>query len=855
MILALSGFHLLYPVQELSTVIIADRSKSVEDVEMSRLVTSIIEKMEEGDQIGITAAGLTSQIELPLTENGNRFYQFETPINPHYTNIEASLRLAGSMLSNEKQKKVILITDGNENVGNMIKKGEELKRRGVPVDVIPIAGQPKKDVKISSFSAPSQMFIGETGHLSLEIDSSVETEARLHLYKNNQQLVDESISLKEGSNAIQFPTIGNMTGFHTYRAEVISDDDEILENNQHHSFSYVEGNPKVLIVEGQQGEADNLVQALDSSNLEYNVIPPELLPTSLSSYLSFQSIVFANVAATKISQTQMELIQAAVEEFGVGFIMTGGENSYAMGGYFQTPIEEILPVHMDLKGKKEIPSLALAIVLDKSGSMMGEKMALAKEAAARTTELLREKDTINVIAFDSESWEIIPASKVENKEDIINDIRSIPADGGTNIFPSLERAYENLKNVDAKRKHIILLTDGQSAAQMPYESFILNGKENGITLSTVSLGMDADQFLLESLAEMGSGRYYDVQDQSTIPTIFSRETVMMTRTYIEDEPFYPALLYGYEWDNLLTDGMPQMNAYIAASPKSRAQTILVSDKDDPVLTRWNIGLGKAVAYTSDLTGEWAGEWPGWSNWSPLWNDVLSWTFPAYQGTPYHLTKSIQGNHVNITVQKNDPLFRNLSVGIVSEEGENIDSSFRTIAPGTGEITFDVVKPGIYFIQLTEGNEHKSSYKTGLVIPYSSEFDQKPVNKKALQSLAEATNGKWVENIEDYELHDLEKQYERQEVSHLFLLLALLLFMIDIAVRRFRISLTLPYKWKINKPKKKTNLQKNVVEESVIPKNPKDKIKRENTPKKQESKEEMKDQRMDRLLKAKSRRKR
>lgn len=172
-------------------------------------------------------------------------------------------------------------------------------------------------------------------------------------------------------------------------------------------------------------------------------------------------------------------------------------------------------------------------------------------------------------------------------------------------------AYDELMPLKLQRKHIILLTDGQSS-NADYETLIEEGKKENITISTVALGQDADIRLLESLAEYGSGRFYNVTDSTVIPSILSRETVMASRTYIEDNPFYPVIQPYPDWLKHFKNGVPQMNAYIAVTPKQTAQVSVVSEKEDPILAEWQYGLGKTIAYTSDTSGKWAGDWARWN---------------------------------------------------------------------------------------------------------------------------------------------------------------------------------------------------------------------------------------------------
>ncbi|WP_174612892.1 VWA domain-containing protein [Virgibacillus ihumii] len=791
-ILALAGVQLRWPIQQMATVFVVDWSHSMADNEglMLEKVNNAIDDKAAEDEAGIVSTGREAAVEIPLSEQTDGIQDFQTEINRSYTNLASGLQLAGSLFSSDDKGRVVLMTDGNENMDDAVRQASYLNRRGYIVDVLPFSSVYKDDVAISSFDVPENIYLGEQAAISLKIDSTIDTTSQVRITMDGETIIDQSVDLNKGTNQLSFKPLISTDGFHTFNAEIVSAEDQVIENNQLSAFAETKGLPHVLIVEGKNGAAANLEKALDASAVQVETVPPELLPGQLSSYLTYDSIIFSNVSAHMTTKKQMELIERAVKDFGVGFVMTGGNQSFGVGGYFKTPIERLLPVNMDLKGKKELPSLGLYIVLDKSGSMMGSKISLAREAAARSVELLREKDTLGVIAFDSAPWQVVELGPIKDKEEVLKKIRSITASGGTDIFTPLSQAYKQIEPLELKRKHIILLTDGQSATSLNYQQMIEEARKNGITLSTVAIGMGADGPLLEEMAKLGGGRFYQVQNNSNIPTILSRETALVTRTYIEDDPFYPKFAGGFGWRSYFENGVPKMNAYIATAPKNRAQQILTSDKGDPVLARWQYGLGKTVAWTSDLSGKWAGGWPKWKNWAPLWNDIVTWTFPQYEKQSYQVSKTIEGNEVmlDITAADNNPA--NVNVNLVSETGKKIDFNVQPKAPGEYQGTFKAKESGVYFLQITEQQNEKvvGSFKTGIVVPYSQEYTFTPTNERVIKKIAEAGGGQVIENLENvFSAEDMPPRYDRQDLFYPLLIMALLLFMVDVAVRRFRIN--------------------------------------------------------------------
>lgn len=889
-ILALAGVQILWPIQKVSAVFVVDRSHSMAEKEnvMLEQVNEAIQDKSSEDKAGIVSAGRAATVEVPLSSHADGVESFQTDRNPAYTNLASGLQLAGSLFSTEDKGRVVLMTDGNENIGNAIRQASYLNKQGYPVDVVPFSTVYKDDVALSSFDVPENVYLGEEATLSLTIESSMDTSSKVRIRKDGETIIDQEVDLKEGANQLSFNHLITTDGFHTFQAEIISKEDQVMENNQLSAFAETEGLPHVLIVEGEEGAAANLEKALDASAVQTETISPELLPTQLSNYLKYDSIIFSNVSAHMAAEHQMELIERAVRDFGTGFVMTGGNQSFGVGGYFKTPIETVLPVEMDLKGEKELPSLGLSIVLDKSGSMMGNKMALAQEAAARSVALLREEDTLGVTAFDGAPWEVVELGPIEDKEEAVNKIRSIRAGGGTDIFAPLSQSFEQMKPLELKRKHVILLTDGQSAVSPDYQLMIEEARDAGITLSTVAIGMEADGPLLEEMAELGGGRFYPVQNNSSIPTILSRETALVTQTYIEDDPFYPKLVDSQDWGSYFEHGIPQMNAYIATTPKGRAEQILTSEKEDPVLARWQYGLGKTVAWTSDVSGQWSSNWPSWENWSPLWNDIVTWTFPQYQNRSYQLSQEVQGNQVTLQVAAADSDPKTLDANLVNEAGEEVSFNLQPKAPGEYEGSFEASETGVYILQISElqDNQIVGTFKTGIVVPYSDEYTFSPSDHQLMEEIASAGGGQVIDNLDQAFSPDrLLPRYDKQDLFYFLLITALLLFMADVAVRRFRFNFIFLSKLssyvKARQSKGTVNTKERSAQLSqlkqaskkkppspakmtdgkskksaVKPKNnlPKNKVSVDNTDSNQTSQAQSREEKMARLLDAKNRRK-
>ncbi|GLC87651.1 VWA domain-containing protein [Lysinibacillus piscis] len=778
LIFALAGPYLLLAIKEEQVVYLLDRSASITNAEeeMLQFVTESLQAKKEHQLAGVYSFSTTLQAEAILSKTLKDLPKFTTMPNTNQTNIEQSLQVATGIVDPKKATRFVLLTDGNETKGDVLAFATKLKGSNMSVDVVPFSQPIVHDVAVKGFETPQLAYVGEQQPLQTEIMATAAGEAELLLYENDQLIHQETVELVAGTNLFTYKHTATAEGLVKYEAVVQVGQDAMYENNKLTSVTMVQSEPRLLIVNGYDA-ASPIAAALGSQAIAYDVITPQHLPNELSSYLDYNAIIFDNVSGHLVGEAKMTVIEQAVKNFGVGFTMVGGENSFGLGGYFKTPIETILPVEMEIKSKEQLPSLGLVIVLDRSGSMSGTKMELAKEAAARSVEMLREEDTLGFIAFDDRPWEIIEAAPLSDKEKAVDTILSVTPGGGTEIYSSLELAYESLADLKLQRKHIILLTDGQSATA-DYETLLEGGKEAGVTLSTVAIGEGADVQLLEHLSNIGNGRFYDVVDEQTIPSILSRETAMISRTYIEDNPFYPTIYQATGWNPLFAEGVPQMNAYIGTTAKQGATVIAESEKQDPVLAGWQYGLGKTFAFTSDSTGKWTGDWARWQQWGSFWQTLISQMLPSYNDIVYDVRLEADGSFM-ITDPTNEAAF--LDIVAVNEAGEPLDIQLDSISASQVRAVVQA-EPGLIFFRIAD--EEQAIYQAGLTVPYSAEYELRPVNDTLLEQLTTATGGTILKEPADVFRDFTAKGVERQTIATWLVLTAMLLFFIDITIRRF-----------------------------------------------------------------------
>lgn len=779
LLFAATSPYLSLPIRQQQVVFLVDRSASMKGTDES--VGSWIEdglKVRKHEQnVGVYSFAKGIQTDVAITNEAIQLPKWQDLSDTNETDIASALQLVTNMLPKDKAARIVLLSDGLETTGNIENQLNYFKNNHIQIDTVQLTNNQVTDTAITDFQTPNIAYEGEEQSLQVQLETTEPTDGELVITLNDETIAKKNVSLDTGKNTITFKHIANKQGLLKYEAILKVKNDTFIENNKWMSVTNVEGPPRVLVVHADE-KTTHLSKYIQPKKLTVKTISASELPSTQTSYLQYDAIIFDNVPGHEVGEVKMEMIKQSVKNFGVGFMMTGGDSSFGLGGYFKTPIEQLLPVEMEVKGKEQLPSLGLVIVMDRSGSMAGSKIELAKEASARSVELLRKNDTFGFIAFDSQPWSIMNTAPLKNKKQAIKDILSVSPEGGTEIFQSLEMAYQQLEPLKLQRKHVILLTDGQSSTNASYQMLIEEGKKSNITLSTVAIGDDADRQLLEELSRFGTGRFYDVRDEETIPSILSRETSMMTRTYIEDHPFYPSISSEIPWETLFTDGVPQMNAYIATTAKQTAKVIAKSKKDDPVIAQWNYGLGKSIAYTSDTDGKWAGDWARWSEWSKFWSLAVSEILPSYEEVPYSISKQLDGSYLVTDVAKKSAF---MDVSVVDDTGKKVEITEETIAPGQTKVFLNH-KPGLVYFSVS--NETNGSYKAGITIPYNKEYQMQQPNSELLQQIAKSTGGEVLKNPEEAFRNLPKKSFEQQNITVWFVLMGMILFFLDITLRRF-----------------------------------------------------------------------
>jgi len=493
----------------------------------------------------------------------------------------------------------------------------------IPVDIFALPGREALEVQLSGVVPPAQVRQGEPFHVEIVIDSNHDGETgTLEVYRGDIKAADQKIKLKKGENRLILKQTIDAGGLVPITARLKGCQDALVDNNSNFALVSAQGKPRVLLLESDPGQARQLVWALREQNIQLEVRPARGAPETLAELSNYDALILSNVPATALSLRQMDAARTYVRDLGGGLIMLGGDQSFGLGGYYKTALEEILPVRSDFQKEKEKPSLAMMLVIDKSGSMGGEKIEMAKEAARAAVELLGPNDKIGVLTFEGENFWISEPHPCNDKGFVLDRIAALGAGGGTVMAPAMEEAFETLRGTVAKLKHMIVLTDGISAPG-DFQGIAQAMAAERITVSTVALGPDADQPLLEEIARLGKGRFYVADDPGQTPQIFAKETVTASKSALNEQPFSAALVRPTRvLAGIRLDEAPFLLGYVITRPKPTAVVILATETGDPLLAWWRYGLGMSAAFTADAKARWAAEWLSWPQFGAFWAQVV-----------------------------------------------------------------------------------------------------------------------------------------------------------------------------------------------------------------------------------------
>lgn len=792
LVAALAGFTLLKPSQTQYVILGLDRSLSV-DAEAKGVIDAFVAdaKAAAGEhQLALmNIAGRPTTIASELSD-----LEMLTEDELTQTNLAAAVETAAAAIPPGYIPKIVLLTDCRQTSGDILQAAASAK---VPISMVPLPVRSDPEVQVADAKAPAEVRQGEPFYVEVTLASNHDDEGFIDVYRGDILVSEQEKPIKINAGETKFRFRQSIEGESQtdYAIRIRGFQDTLLDNNAASAIVFASGKPSILLVDSDLTETNHFRWALEEQDMTVQVRPVEGLPRSLTELQKFDCLVLSNVPATSMTLNQMEIIRTYVEALGGGLVMIGGDQSFGLGGYYKTTLEEILPVRSNFDKEKEKPSLAMVLVIDKSGSMGGEKMELAKDAAKGAAELLGPRDQLGVIAFDGAAYWVSELHSASDKGYIIDRISTIEASGGTSIYPGLADAYDALASATAKLKHVILLTDGHSSPG-DFQGVANDMVASRITLSSVAVGASADAVLLEELAQIGGGRFYMCDDPGSVPQIFAKETVEASKSAINELPFIPLLMRPTQvLTGIEIETAPFLLGYVMTRSKPTSEFILASEAGDPVLVWWRYGLGITVAFTSDAKSQWAAEWLTWPDFGKFWAQVIRNAMRKSDSKGVFVEVQRQPDSARVVVD---------SVDLAGQYINEADTQMTLIRPGLGkeqiqlqqtapgryEADISVPDRGAYHMELSQSRNDVPTFRQtrGMVVGYPDELRLGPPEEELMRRVAEISGGTFDPKAEEV-FADTQRTAESVLPLWPWLLsAAVVLFLLDVALRRIDFSL-------------------------------------------------------------------
>ena len=638
MVLAMAGLAIDLPSRAGTVVIVADRSFSM-PADSEQVQTEAVKLIQEQGQrtshLAVVAFGRKATVE--LAPQGGRFSGFVTRTDPEGSDLAAAVDLAASLVPPESPGRVLVLSDGRHTGGEPLAAASRAAAREIAVDYRLVQRPATSDLAISRVDAPSSVGPAESFLISVWVRSPISQEIAYELRRGQTVLAGGARAVAAGDSRLTFRDRAADSGVGQYTVRISAGgDDPVPENNRARILVGVRGDKPLLCVSprGPSG----LSRLLAAGGVNVAARTPQQCRWSLADLSQYSGVLIENTPADDITAAGMETISAWVREIGSGLMMTGGRNAYGPGGYFRSPLEDVLPVSMELRREHRKLALAIVVALDRSGSMAvpvsagRTKMDLADLGAAEVVQLLSSMDEFGCLAVDSSPHVIVNLAPVSDKKRITDKILRIRSEGGgIFVYEALSKAAEMLAKAQAGTRHIILFADAADAEQPgKYKELLEQCRRANITVSVIGLGTraDSDARLLEEIAKRGRGRCFFTESAQQLPRLFAQDTFVVARSAFLDEQT-PITTTG----SLMTlaqrrfSDAPPIGGYNLCylRPEAIMAARTVDEYEAPVVAAWNVGAGRALSYTGEADGEYTGPIARWGDVGEFFSSLARWT--------------------------------------------------------------------------------------------------------------------------------------------------------------------------------------------------------------------------------------
>ncbi len=795
---------------KLTVFYLLDQSESIPKVEREQMLRFVFESVQnhrrsdKGDKAAVIVFGANARIESPPYEGELPLIdkiESDTGLKSDATSLEAALKLAKASFPEDTARRIVIVSDGNENLGDSLQVARSLVQDGVSIDVVPIELLATGEVSVDKILIPSDIRKNQAFEARIVLSNHNEPSDQLPggkvkgKLRLNQRIGDREefvseipVELDPGKNVFTFKHEIDQSAVVTFNTTFIPDTeygltDAISKNNEASAFTHIRGEGRILMIEDSEsnGEFQQMIERLRTGGIEVDLMSTDSLFTTPAELLQYDSIVLANVSRASdtgtdvpvgFSDDQIRMLVANCEELGCGLVMLGGERSFGAGGWSNTELEKAMPVDFQIKNDKINAVGALALMMH--ASEMDQGNFWQNKVAREAIRVLGPMDYCGMVDWSDYGGNPKWLWKMPDGVDQVNERRDrmlamvgrmTPGDMPDFNAP-MQLALSGLVKSPASMKHMIIISDGDPTP--PTNALIQKFKDANIRISTVAVGTHgpAGSTPLKDLANKTGGKYYEVKDPRALPRIYQREARRVAKPVIKVSEAGMSLLKlpAADRNEMMTgikpEEMPRFFGYVMTTVKENPlveQLLVASDppgntENSTVLAAWRYGVGRAIAFTSDGGHQWTSEWYQSEYYDKFFTQMIRYSMrPVTQSANFAISTDVRDNRARVVVsalnEEDDFInFLNVHARGINPSMEGFDLEFSQTAPGRYVAEFDAESSGNYLFSIFPGEGYER-LTTGISVPWSNEYSDRQTNMALLQSISSLTTPAGIAGLE------------------------------------------------------------------------------------------------------------
>ncbi|MCO6043742.1 VWA domain-containing protein [Aeoliella sp. ICT_H6.2] len=792
LVFALADIQYRKKNDSMTVLYLLDQSMSIPEDRRELMMEFVNESVDEhlrsekNDRVGVIVFGRDAEVETPPLDYFVDLQKLTSLLDPQYTNLESALQRARALFPEETARRIVVVTDGNENLGDALSEARALADAGISIDVLPVDLPVRSEASVEKVTLPSDVRQGQPFELRVVLNHDAPEGApplpgTLKIVRKTgdyqETLTEGPVELPPGKSRFSVTETIERPDFYTYEAQFFPADpssDGTAQNNVGTAFTHVRGKGHVLVIEdfAEPGQFDYMVDRLRTSGLEVTVMPSNALFSTLADLQRYDTVVLANVprsssdadfeddgSGANFSDAQVSMLVRNTEELGCGLVMIGGRNSMGAGGWANTELEKAMPVDFQIKSAKVVPVGALALMMHASEMSQGNYWQ--KRIAIEAIKVLGDRDYAGMIQWnmtDQWLWGQSQGGMLtvgENRNMMLARVDTM----AVGDMPAFEGAMKKVANSFARLdqltnkpavKHMIIISDGDPSP--PSRQVIAQFKKMQVKITTVAVGAHGTvgTKTMRDIAQATGGKYYKVRNAKALPRIYQREARRVARPLVKDldPPQKPILTSQHEIvRGIGPEEFPPINGYVLTTVKDSALVEVILRSPEPrieanstLLAAWPYGLGKTVVFTSDGGRQLAKAWDGWDRYDQFFSQMIRWSMrPTGDTGNFSVATTTEDGKTRVIIDAldKDEEFINvasMNATVVGPDMESIPLVIEQVAPGRYIGEFDSMVPGSYMLSVQPGGD-EGMIRTGVNVGYSEEFRDRETNLPLLETMA------------------------------------------------------------------------------------------------------------------------